>query len=95
MFVAVGVPQSQDGFAEHQIRGSTQGHDLQRPAGVDFDEGDVFFAVEGDDLGLVRAAVVERAPHGIDAVDDVIVGGDVAPLIHDDAGAHAVDFAAF
>ena len=53
------------------------------------------FAIEGHDLRHVSAAIVQGAAERIDAFDHMMVGDDVAPLIHDHAGSHAIDLAAF
>ena len=58
--------------------------------GVDLDDGEVGQLVGADELGSEDAAVIEGDAHLDGAVDDVVVGDDVAIGRDDDAAADAV-----
>jgi len=93
VLVAERVADGNDRFAEHQVGRGPHRHDDQRGGGVDLDHRQVARVVLGDDDGIIRGAVLEGDPQRIDAVDDVVIRDDVAPLVDDDAGPHPVDLA--
>ena len=93
VLVAEGVADGEDVLAEEEVGGGADGHGRQRAAGLDLDDRQVLAAVEGDDAGGVGGAVEEGHAEGVHVQHDVVVGDDVAPLVDDDAGAHAVDLA--
>ena len=62
--------------------------------GVDLDDGQVGLHVAGEQFGDVTLAVGQGDVDLADAVDDVVIGDDVAAGVDDHAGAHAVDAAA-
>jgi hypothetical protein len=64
--------------------------DGRQVLGVNLDDGHVGFGVLAHDFGLEFPAVIERHFDFIGAIDDVIIGQDVAVLGHDDAGTDAV-----
>ncbi|MCE3249353.1 MAG: hypothetical protein K0R41_3178 [Geminicoccaceae bacterium] len=64
-------------------------HIGQRLVGVDLQHGEVGVRIRADDLRLELAAVVQRDRHLVGVGDDVVVGGDVAMVVEDEAGAGA------
>src|SRR4029077_2945 len=58
--------------------------------GVDLDHGDVGLGVAANDLGGELAAILEGILHFIGAIDDVVVGADIAVIGGNDAGADAL-----
>ena len=94
VLVAVGIADRDDRFARHQIGRRAQRYHRQRTLRVDLDDRQVGFQVAGQQLGDVPAAVGQGDDDFMDALDDVVVGDDVAAGIDHHAGAHAVDAAA-
>ena len=64
--------------------------DAGKVVGVDLDDGHVVELVDTDELGREDAAVVHGDANLHGAVDDVVVGDDVAVGRDDDAAADAV-----
>ena len=90
VLVAVGIADRNDRFARHEIGGRAQRHHRQRTLRVDLDHRQVGFQVAGQQLGDMPAAVRQGDDDFMDALDDVVVGDDVAAGIDDHAGPHAV-----
>ena len=93
VLVAIGVAHGDDRFADHQIARGAERDDRQLLRHVDLDHRQVVDRIGGNQLGHVIVAVGQRDFDLLHAVDDVEVGDDVAALVDDDAGAHAVYFA--
>ena len=72
--------------AHLQLAAVPQRHGLEAGA-LDFDDGNVVILVAADDGGVVLLAVVERHLDVLAAVNDVVVGDDVAVAGEDEAGA--------
>ena len=91
VLVAVGVADRDHRLARHQVgRGADVDH-RQLASGVDLDDGQVGLGVERSSLATSVLLVGQRDLDLPDAVDDVMVGEDVAAFVDDHAGAHAVD----
>src|SRR5262249_27582170 len=91
VFVAVGVADGNDRLADHEIASRTKRYGGQSVIDVDFQQGEVAFVIAGQDAGAGGGAVGQADADQRDILDDVLVGDDVAALVDEDSGAHAVD----
>jgi hypothetical protein len=85
-----GVAEGQDGFTEEEVvlGGELDGSEFDSGRGDDFQQGGVLVGVDGDEPGLVLVSVAgELDPDLAGALDDVVVGEEVAVVGDDDAGA--------
>ncbi len=87
--VAEGAAEGEHGLAGMQLRRVAPG-DAGQVVRVDLDDGEVVELVDADQLGGKDAAVIEGDVDLHGAVDDVVVGEDVAVGREDDAAADAV-----
>ena len=94
MLVAIGVADRDDRFARHQVGRRADRGNGQRARHVNLDDGQIGFHIAGDQLGNVSLAVSQGDEDFADAVDNVMIGHDVAAGIDQHTGAHAVDAAA-
>jgi hypothetical protein len=93
VFVAEGVAEGEHRLADHQIAGCADADHRQRLVDVDLEHGQVGAGIVRHQLACDGLARGERHLDPADALHHVVVGDDVASVVDDHAGAHAVDTA--
>ena len=91
VFVAIGVADGDDRFARHQIAGSADRDHRQFFFGRDLDDRQVGVWIVRNQRGDEGLAAGQRHLDFFHPFDHVMIRDDVAALIDDHAGAHAVD----
>ena len=91
VFPAEGVADCDHILTDHQVGRGAQRHHRQTGGRIDLDDRQVSHLVRVEHAGLVGRPVGERHLNRLHAINHMMIGDNIAPLINDDSGAHAVD----